>query len=54
LKVSQNALKLQFGGGGEPDTVTPADADAEPPLPEHVRMYVEFDVGETVSEPLMV
>jgi hypothetical protein len=31
-----------------------ADADADPPLPAHVRVYVEFAVGETVSEPLTV
>jgi hypothetical protein len=54
LKVSQNAgaLKLQFGDGEEPVTVILADADADPPLPAHVRMYVEFPGGETVSEPL--
>jgi len=32
-----------------------ANADADPPpLPAHVRVYVEFAVGETVSEPLTV
>ena len=31
-----------------------ADADADPPLPAHVRLYVELAVGETVSEPLTV
>jgi hypothetical protein len=31
-----------------------ADADADRPLPAHVRVYVEFAVGETVSEPLTV
>ena len=31
-----------------------ADADADPPLPAHVRVYTEFAVGETVSEPLTV
>jgi hypothetical protein len=30
-----------------------ATADADP-LPAHVRVYVEFAVGETVSEPLTV
>ena len=36
-------------------TVMLANADADPPLPAlHVRVYVEFAVGETVSEPLTV
>ena len=56
MKVSQNAgaLKLQLADGEEPVTVILADADADPPLPAHARMYVEFAVGETVSEPLTV
>ena len=56
MKVSQNAgaLKLQLADGEEPGTVILADADADPPLPAHARMYVEFAVGETVSEPLRV
>ena len=37
---------------GELVTVMLADADADPPLPAHARMYVEF--AETVSEPLTV
>jgi hypothetical protein len=55
LKVSQNAgaLKLQ-PADGKPVTVILADADADPPAPAHVRVYVEFAVGETVSEPLTV
>ena len=54
MKVSQNAgaLKLQLADGEEPVTVILANADADPPLPVHVRVYVEFAVGETVSEPL--
>jgi hypothetical protein len=35
-------------------TATLADADADPPFPVHVRVYVEFAVGETFSEPLTV
>jgi hypothetical protein len=35
-------------------TVMLANADADPPLPAHVRVYVEFAVRETVSEPLTV
>jgi hypothetical protein len=59
LKVSQNAgtLKLQFAderNDAEVVTVMLANADADPPLPAHVRVYVEFAVGETVSEPLTV
>jgi hypothetical protein len=56
LKVSQNAgaLKLQPAVGDEPVTVILADADVDPPAPAHVRVYVEFAVGESVSEPLTV
>ena len=58
LKVSQNAgaLKLQFADATDVGeglvTVMLASADADPPLPAHVRLYVEFAAGETVSEPL--
>ena len=35
-------------------TVMLANADADPRFPAHVRVYVEFAVGESVSEPLTV
>jgi hypothetical protein len=44
-------LQLPDAGG---ITVTLANADADPPPPEHVRVYAELAVGETVSEPLTV
>jgi len=54
LKVSQNAgaLKLQFPADAVA-MVMPADADADPPPPVHVRLYVEFAVGVTVSDPFI-
>ena len=33
--------------------VTSAVADAHPPPPVHVRLYVEFTVGVTVSDPFI-
>ena len=58
-KVSQKITERpncipQFPLGVGVVTAMLADADADPPLPAHARMYVEFAVGETVSEPLTV
>src|SRR5262245_19774700 len=44
----------QFALGPPEVTFTLADAEADPPFPVHVRLYVELAVGETVSEPLTV
>ena len=34
-------------------TATLADADADPPLPAHVKVYAELTAGETIKEPLV-